>query len=44
MGLAICRAIANAHGGHITAANRPDCGAEFVLRLPLAKDAPQVVI
>lgn len=44
LGLAICRAIANAHGGHITAANRSDGGAEFVLRLPLPKDAPQVVI
>jgi two-component system sensor histidine kinase KdpD len=44
LGLAICRAIAHAHGGNISAANRPDGGAEFVLRLPLAKNAPQVVI
>ncbi|WP_254507979.1 sensor histidine kinase [Anatilimnocola floriformis] len=44
LGLAICRAIAKAHGGNITAANLPSGGAEFLLRLPLAKDAPQVVI
>jgi two-component system sensor histidine kinase KdpD len=44
LGLAICRAIAQVHGGTITAANRPDGGAEFVLRLPLAKDAPQIVV
>lgn len=44
LGLAICRAIAKAHGGNITAANRPAGGVEFVLRLPLAKDAPQVVL
>ncbi|MFZ5831158.1 MAG: ATP-binding protein [Planctomycetota bacterium] len=44
LGLAICRAIAKAHGGTITAANRPGGGAEFVLRLPLAQDAPQVVV
>jgi two-component system sensor histidine kinase KdpD len=44
LGLAICRAIAQVHGGTITAANRPGGGAEFVLRLPLAKDAPQVVL
>jgi two-component system sensor histidine kinase KdpD len=44
LGLAICRAIAQVHGGTITAANRPDGGAEFVLRLPLAKDAPKVVV
>ncbi len=44
LGLAICRAIAKSHGGNITACNRPDCGAEFVLRLPLPKDTPQVVI
>lgn len=44
LGLAICRAIAQVHGGNITASNRPGGGAEFVLRLPLAKDAPQVVV
>ena len=44
LGLAICRAIAKAHGGNVTASNRPGGGAEFVIRLPLAKNAPQVVI
>lgn len=44
LGLAICRAIAQIHGGNIVAANLPGGGAEFVLRLPLAKDAPQVIV
>lgn len=44
LGLAICRAIAQIHGGTITATNRPGGGAEFVLRLPLATNAPQVVV
>ncbi len=44
LGLAICRAIAKVHGGTITGANRPTGGAEFLLRLPLAKNAPHVVV
>lgn len=44
LGLAICRAVAQAHGGKIQARNRPGGGAEFVLRLPLAGNAPQVVV
>lgn len=44
LGLAISRAIIKAHGGTIAAANRPGGGAEFVIRLPLPKDAPQVVV
>ncbi len=44
LGLAICRAIIKAHGGTIVASNRTDGGAEFVIRLPLPKDAPQIVI
>ncbi len=44
LGLAICRAIAQIHNGNIVAANLPGGGAEFVLRLPLAKDAPQVIV
>lgn len=44
LGLAICRAILKAHGGFIVAANRPGGGAEFVIRLPLPEDAPQVVV
>ncbi|MFZ5551449.1 MAG: DUF4118 domain-containing protein [Pseudomonadota bacterium] len=34
LGLAICRAIAQAHGGEIRGASRPDGGARFTLRLP----------
>ncbi len=44
LGLAICRAIINAHSGTLVAANRPGGGAEFVIRLPVSKDAPQVVV
>lgn len=44
LGLAICRAILKAHGGNITASNVPGGGAEFVLRLPLPREAPQVVV
>jgi two-component system sensor histidine kinase KdpD len=44
LGLAISRAIVRAHGGQITASNRPGGGAEFVIRLPLPKETPQVVI
>ncbi len=36
LGLAITSAIAAAHGGHVTAANRPGGGAEMRLRLPAA--------
>jgi len=44
LGLAICRAIIKAHGGTIAASNRPGGGAEFVIRLPLPKESPQVVV
>jgi two-component system sensor histidine kinase KdpD len=44
LGLAICRAIIKAHEGTVTAANLPVGGAEFVIRLPLSQQAPQIVV
>ncbi|MHB8861610.1 MAG: DUF4118 domain-containing protein [Pirellulaceae bacterium] len=44
LGLAICRAVMQAHGGKITASNRPSGGAEFALRLPVSENAPHVVV
>ncbi len=35
IGLAVCTAIVRAHGGALSAANRPQGGAEFTFRLPL---------
>ncbi|HQR90609.1 MAG TPA: ATP-binding protein, partial [Caulobacter sp.] len=34
LGLAVVKAIAEAHGGTVSAANRPDGGAVLELRLP----------
>jgi two-component system sensor histidine kinase KdpD len=40
LGLAICKAVVNAHGGDVTASNAQDGGAEFVVTLP--RRAPPV--
>jgi two-component system sensor histidine kinase KdpD len=42
LGLAICQTIVRAHGGDITAANRPKGGAEFRIVLPYDKPPPIV--
>jgi two-component system sensor histidine kinase KdpD len=42
LGLAICRAIARAHGGDIRAESIPAGGALFVVTLPLADALPEV--
>ncbi|HJV62661.1 MAG TPA: sensor histidine kinase KdpD, partial [Albitalea sp.] len=40
LGLALCRTILDAHGGHISAENRPEGGARFTFRLPLGEPPP----
>lgn len=43
LGLAICRAIVRAHGGEITAQNRPEkSGVIFRIRLPVEGTSPRV--
>ena len=44
LGLAICQAIVEAHGGRIVARNRAGGGAEFTLTLPCEKAAPPVIL
>ncbi len=42
LGLAICRAIVEAHGGRISAANRRAGGAEFCIVLPCNEPSPKI--
>ena len=43
LGLAICRAIAAAHGGSAVAGERPGGGAVFTVRLPIVGAAPELL-
>ena len=38
LGLAVCRTIAEQHGGRLAAGNRPGAGASFTLMLPLVEE------
>ena len=38
LGLTLCSAIVKAHGGHMTAENRPEGGARVILWLPAGTD------
>jgi len=42
IGLAVCRRIADRHGGTITARSTPGQGATFVVRLPLKQSPPPI--
>jgi two-component system sensor histidine kinase MprB len=44
LGLAIVKQVADAHGGNVTADNRPDGGAVFVLSVPLVRRTETVEI
>jgi two-component system sensor histidine kinase KdpD len=41
LGLALCRAIAQAHGGNLIVRNRSGGGASFVVTLPLDEPQPE---
>ncbi|MBC8170580.1 MAG: two-component sensor histidine kinase, partial [Anaerolineae bacterium] len=42
LGLSISRGLVEAHGGTLTAENRPEGGVRFILRLPLNGSPPPV--
>lgn len=42
LGLAICKGIVHAHGGHIWAHNLPEGGVAFLFTLPVADMPPAV--
>ena len=44
LGLSICQAIVQAHGGQISAANRDSGGAEFTICLPSSQQSPRVTV
>jgi two-component system sensor histidine kinase KdpD len=44
LGLAICQGIVTAMGGRITATNRPEGGAEFVISLSCQQQTPRIAL
>jgi two-component system sensor histidine kinase KdpD len=44
LGLAVARGLVEAHGGHISAANRPGGGSRFVFTLPIAQAAEREAV
>ena len=42
LGLSICRGLVHAHGGELTASNRPEGGACFTIQLPATATPPPV--